>query len=49
MANLGQAPERSVTSATPGQITGTPSRVLRKLGIKVLRTRGVVGRRGRRR
>lgn len=47
--NLSDPPARSVTDAEPGQITATSRRVLRRLGIAVLRQPGVKGiRRGRR-
>lgn len=42
-------PTTSVSNATPGQITSSSPRVLRKLAIKVLRPVGVRGRKGRRR
>lgn len=45
--NISDPPARSVANAEPGQITATPSRVLRRLGIRVLRVRGVAS--GRRR
>lgn len=42
------APNRNVVGAPSGAITATPKRVLNRLGITVMRVRGVKGR-GRRR
>lgn len=42
------APIRNVADATMGMITSTPRRVLNRLAIRVLKTRGVTSR-GRRR
>ena len=42
------APIRNVSDASAGQVGATPPRILNRLAIRVLKTRGVVGR-GRRR